>query len=227
MKAKFIFSGLVGLALILGSCGTSNSVVNNGLIQKRKYNKGFFLKSNGQFKTAKADAKEERTFAVSEVNTQENEVIRAEVPVTVAPKTIASLQTPVELKAQETVQAGVSTPVSKVSKASSVSKVDIAEKTDSRRDVRKDVREQVKNLRKLESNSSGADGMTILLVILAIIIPPLAVGLFEGITTRFWIDLILALLGWGLLYWLIGPHLAWLGGLAAIIYALLIVLSVI
>lgn len=38
------------------------------------------------------------------------------------------------------------------------------------------------------------DGSTVLLVILAILIPPLAVGLYEGITTRFWIDLLLTLL---------------------------------
>ena len=55
------------MALILGSCGSSNSVVSNGLIQKRKYNKGFFLKSNGQFKTAKADTKEENTINSVEV----------------------------------------------------------------------------------------------------------------------------------------------------------------
>ena len=67
MKAKIIFSGLVGMALILGSCGSSNSVVSNGLIQKRKYNKGFFLKSNGQFKTAKANTKEENTINSVEV----------------------------------------------------------------------------------------------------------------------------------------------------------------
>ena len=55
------------MALILGSCGSSNSVVSNGLIQKRKYNKGFFLKSNGQFKTAKANTKEENTINSVEI----------------------------------------------------------------------------------------------------------------------------------------------------------------
>ncbi len=41
----------------------------------------------------------------------------------------------------------------------------------------------------------SADNNTLLYVILSIIIPPLAVGLFDnGLTTRFWIDLILTLL---------------------------------
>ena len=46
------------------------------------------------------------------------------------------------------------------------------------------------------------DDMNILLIILAILIPFLAVGLYEGITTRFWISLILSLLFWipGIIY---------------------------
>ncbi len=38
------------------------------------------------------------------------------------------------------------------------------------------------------------EASTILLIILAILIPPLAVGLYEGITNRFWISLLLTLL---------------------------------
>ena len=79
-----------------------------------------------------------------------------------------------------------------------------------------------------KSNSSrrGESGaMLVLLVILAIIIPPLAVFIYEGATTRFWIDLILALVGIGLGLGLGG--IAYLAALAAVIYALLIVLGVI
>jgi len=39
---------------------------------------------------------------------------------------------------------------------------------------------------------------TIVLVILAILIPPLAVGLKEGISTHFWINLILCILTFGI-----------------------------
>jgi len=72
----------------------------------------------------------------------------------------------------------------------------------------------------------AADVSTILLVILAIIIPPLAVFLFEGVTKRFWIDLILALIGWGVGFWLLGG-IGFLCGIVAIVYALLIVLNAI
>ena len=65
--------------------------------------------------------------------------------------------------------------------------------------------------------------MLIILIILAILIPPLAVFIYEGATSRFWIDLILAIIGYGVGF-LFFPHLAFLCGLAAVIYALLIVL---
>ncbi|MBL7898229.1 MAG: YqaE/Pmp3 family membrane protein [Crocinitomicaceae bacterium] len=69
--------------------------------------------------------------------------------------------------------------------------------------------------------------MLILLVILAIILPPLAVFLFEGATGRFWITLILWLLGWGVGWYIFHGGLAGLCSLVAIIFALLIVLGVI
>lgn len=61
---------------------------------------------------------------------------------------------------------------------------------------RKDLRDKVKANRKArdESEQPGGDTELLLLVIVAILLPPLAVGLYEGITTNFWIDLLLTLL---------------------------------
>lgn len=224
MKARLIFSGVVGLALILGSCGSSNSVVSNGLIQKRKYNKGFFMKSNGQFKSAKADVKEENTYVVSEELAVQAPMNKTKVPAVVT-KSVKSEKT-VENAVVQVAKTSAAAPATTTSKASVPAHLDAVQNVETKKQVRKTVRQEAKKNSKKDSGSNGADGYTILLVILAIIIPPLAVGLFEGITVRFWIDLILALLGWGLLGWLL-PGLIWLGGLAAIIYALLIVLSVI
>ncbi len=79
----------------------------------------------------------------------------------------------------------------------------------------------------VSENAAGASGvMLILLVILCFILPPLAVFIFESASTRFWIDFILWLLGWGVGWWLLGP-LGWLCSLVAVIFALLIILSVI
>ena len=60
-------------------------------------------------------------------------------------------------------------------------------------------------------------------VLLAIFIPPLAVGLYEGITGRFWLDLILLILASGYTY----VSILGLFGIAAVALALLIVLDVI
>lgn len=215
------------MALILGSCGSSNSVVSNGLIQKRKYNKGFFLKSNGQFKTAKAETNEDsKVVAFEEVADRKETAHSVVTPVKAQVKSVAA-QTRVTEVAQSSLASNENVATAKNS--AKVNSIDVMQNATTQREVRKSLRSEVKTLREKQasSRSLAMDGFTVLLVILAIIIPPLAVILFEGATNRFWIDLILALLGWGLAYWLLGPTIAFVGGLAAIIYALLIVLSVI
>lgn len=54
---------------------------------------------------------------------------------------------------------------------------------------KREFRKEVKNTLR-DANASS----NILMIILAILIPPLAVGLYEGITSRFWISLLLTLL---------------------------------
>ncbi|MEZ4923502.1 MAG: YqaE/Pmp3 family membrane protein [Crocinitomicaceae bacterium] len=88
------------------------------------------------------------------------------------------------------------------------------------------VKDIVKAVKEAKKKSQREDvAMMILLVILALILPPLAVGIYEGITGRFWLVLILWLLGIGILAWLL-PHLFYLGWILAVILALLIVLGV-
>jgi len=78
------------------------------------------------------------------------------------------------------------------------------------------------------SNSSvDSDVMFIIALILAFLIPPLAVFLMEGVTSRFWLNLILFLVGWGLGWYFFGGGIAFLCGLIAVVHALLIVLGVI
>lgn len=74
---------------------------------------------------------------------------------------------------------------------------------------------------KAKKEGREADTNTILLVILAVLLPPLAVYLHEGeINSKFWITLILWLLGFVAFTWV-----AWLPLLASIIYALFVVLG--
>jgi uncharacterized membrane protein YqaE (UPF0057 family) len=208
------------IGVILGSCGNTNNVVNNKLISKRKYTKGFHLNQKGHFKSGQdireeqdlmsaSDSREESYFiASSDFGTKKAEVLTTreagEVQKSNA-STVANIQE----------QRSVNTINEKVEKSESIGYW-------SKEDLKKVIQKK-----ELKRNASPSDDtvMLILLVILAIIIPPLAVFIFEGATSRFWIDLILAILGWGA-FGLFGG-IFWLCGLAAIIYALLIVLGAI
>jgi uncharacterized membrane protein YqaE (UPF0057 family) len=70
----------------------------------------------------------------------------------------------------------------------------------------KEVKKEIKNFKKEKRKGADPDTNTLLLVILAILLPPLAVYLHQGeINTKFWISLILTLLFWlpGVIYALI------------------------
>lgn len=60
------------------------------------------------------------------------------------------------------------------------------------------------------TTTPGNAPSTVLLVILAILLPPLAVGLSRGITGQFWLNLVLTILG----FWILG-----------VIHALFLILS--
>ena len=83
----------------------------------------------------------------------------------------------------------------------------------SRKERRMRIKEAKKELKKFKSDKrsgKSAETSTVLLVILAILLPPLAVYLHEDeINTRFWISIVLTLLFW----------------IPGVIYALIIVLS--
>lgn len=85
-----------------------------------------------------------------------------------------------------------------------------------RREFRKALRDQLRAARR-----GGGDVEFILLVIIGLLIPPLAMFLYEGAaTSRFWISL--ALLGGGLLLW---GTLGALSTLASVVYTLYVIIS--
>jgi uncharacterized membrane protein YqaE (UPF0057 family) len=223
MKMRLILSAAVLGTLILGSCGTSNDVVGGGILQKRKYNKGFYWNRN-------ANAKDSETVKIEEVKgsdveyAMEQESASSAVTVRDAYASVETSQDVASVNESEvTVTMNDAAVVS--AKNSAASEVANSETSTGKFSVFKAKKEAVKLVKK-NSSSPASDVATILLVILAILIPPLAVFLFEGASGRFWIDLILAIIGWGVGFWLLGG-LGWICGIAAIIYALLIVLSVI
>lgn len=74
-----------------------------------------------------------------------------------------------------------------------------------RRAVKKEVRKKLKTMVKEAKSRAASDTNTLLLVIIAILIPFLAMAIYDGITNRFWISLLLTLLFYlpGLIYTLV------------------------
>jgi uncharacterized membrane protein YqaE (UPF0057 family) len=103
------------------------------------------------------------------------------------------------------------TPVEKEKVESAVKEFKSLSKQE-RKSRMKEARKVMKEYRAAQKSGATATGdvSTVLLVILAILLPPLAVYLHEGaINTKFWISLVLTLLFW----------------IPGVIYALLVVLG--
>ena len=217
MKQLSYFAVAVLGVLILASCSTSNNVVGGGIFQKRKYTGGVYwdrtqkIKSSGEqeeFDIYSIEEESQKKY-VSSTTIYNEDVVSAESVV----ESDRTTNDDAPVAPVDEVTAGVKTVSTPVETSSEPSEVTISEKKNNFKPLKK-------------QSAPAADVSTILLVILALIIPPLAVFLFEGATNRFWIDLILAILGWGVGFWLLGG-LGWVCGLVAVIYALLIVLGVI
>ena len=192
MKTKIIFSGLVGLALILGSCVSSNNVVSNGLIQKRKYKKGFFFKSNADLRVVRENAKEKNSVVVNGENIEIYDGLSADISPSQDLNTSLALGKEIQAT-KDLIPLGVG-EVSIQTKLKETNSPQFISNTKTKNEVRTSSREKIEQRRKIDSNSTSADDRLILLVILAILIPPLAVFLARGIGTEFWISLILTLL---------------------------------
>ncbi len=79
------------------------------------------------------------------------------------------------------------------------------EKREIRHNLRQDIKAQLKQVRKDQKAGKASDISIGLLVIIAILLPPLAMALYDGITNRFWLSLLLTLLFYlpGLIYTLV------------------------
>jgi len=210
---KTIFTkGMIAVAIValVSSCSTSNDVASNRGIQKRKYNKGFFVSKNAKGLNHQNKDEQTKAIVINEevaevINTQEN--VQNEVATEVKSTEVNNVAIIETAVSNDNNTRSINDNSPKTSNNTSETIDD--DVTENGNVTKKDVKKQLRNKNKKDKSNSGSEVELIILVILAIFIPPLAVFLYEGITTRFWINLILTIL---VITWLI-----------AIIHALLIV----
>lgn len=223
MKNLIVFC----LAIIfLASCSTSNNVASNKLIQKRKYKKGWHVNSTQKIEktanseevayTNQVEPKDESESAVAEEETsvtststisEENEESYLSNEIFDNQNDVAESNYETENNTPDEVLINNEISVQQTSNNQTTNKIE-------------------NNVVSSESQSSDSDVALILLVILAFILPPLAVFLVRGVGTEFLISLALFLIA-------IGGGFAFIGGIAGLVaiaglvYALLIVFDAI
>jgi len=183
-------------------------------IEKRHYNSGYhveWLSQKGKVKkaepVAQPEKENEQSLAVKQEDSSTNQESFTEAPVVAEPITAPMVNETVAENAER-----------KVVKQKSQKQAQKREDTLNQVKVEKSTSKSVgkgfsteSSLSDMDSSSSPTEVDVIILVILAILLPPLAVFLHSGIGTPFWISLILTLLFW----------------IPGVIYALLVVLDVI
>lgn len=191
---------LTALATVLGACSSSNNVVSERLIQKRKYNKGFFVskRSTDHNKTVavnQTEAVKSSTNYKATAEEAQNSQVEEQTNNAIAAVEFTPKVTP---KKPETEQRIVST------KESALTTPEITKEDQS---AHRTALRQLKKERKTgKRNAKTDDTELILLVILCFLLPPIAVGLAtDWETTPLIISILLTIFFWipGVIYALI------------------------
>ncbi|MBK6526188.1 MAG: YqaE/Pmp3 family membrane protein [Crocinitomicaceae bacterium] len=215
MKLKSGIIGLITLA-ILASCSTSNDVVSGRGIQKRKYNDGYYISLGKKFNKTNKDVKVEEVILSEETaeNFEAENIKTSENSTSPAPSI------------EPTSNGEVIAPTlsNNESPVTTTSEIEPAENELSNQDeVVQDENTSFKPgriyspkmIRTIVSENSGSAASSvplILLIILAFLIPWLAVGLYTS---------------WDVLYTVIAVLLWLLFWLPGIIFALLVIFGVV
>ncbi len=218
MRKLTVFNLFIAVALILGSCATSNDVVSNRLISKRKYTKGFFIKKNGATKS-KGDVKEIELAESNDANSNDVNYRSVSTPSHTADAKV----NPVELSSADVVSnadvASIDDDMSTVVNSNStrsyeneVTETSVAADIEVTKEQKKELKKELKKERKENNSSSSDDAYFILIVIITILIPPLGVGLYTNVD---WTKVLISLL------------LTFLFYIPGLVYSLLVVFDVI
>ena len=189
------------LSAVLFSCSTSNEVVSNGFFQKRKYNKGWYANKSSKVKSSKEN---NNSKDVHETKEEANNAVVEELTIQQEVKAVSKeyiSKSDLIVKPTKTVLASNN---DKEEVISSTSKIIVQEQETAVLENLKRVSDakpvEINDFSSKNSNESGI--ALLLLVIIAILLPPLAVALVDGLSGRFWICLLLTLLFYlpGLIY---------------------------
>lgn len=223
---KLILLSLLGAFLI--GCGTSNSVVNDGLFQKRKYTSGWFVKKNKGVEKKSAN-EENLAFKEQDVRSskakltqQSNESSNTVKHTDVKNESINDTKTLKRNTTTSQQKRKVAAKSTQIVRNNLVKEAQTKTNTATERFVKEELSTSTSDQREKHSSSSS-DVEIILLVLLALIIPPLAVYLVQDTSTMFVVDLILFIIGWGS-FWFFS--LGGLASLVAVVIALLVVFGV-
>lgn len=196
---KTIYSAFVwimGVALIT-SCNTSSDLTGSSIVKKRKYTKGYHVDfgAKNRHQTSTAVALEDEAPA------QPVTPIAVSTPAPEEPVLTASAENVIEeVSTSKFEHARKAEPESTkmpadmaASDATAVQSFSEINRSEMRKSIRSH-RKAARNNSAASASASASAESKLLFVILAIFIPPLAVGLLYGISTEFWISLILTLL---------------------------------
>jgi len=198
---RYIFPFICLLALALSSCSGIR-------IEKRHYNGGFYVETGTKNKN-NAERIETESVGIKQNSAESNSAIALTPSIDNAPVAKADNSS----SSQESEKnSAVKVVIDKIKKAASTAKTETSTT----------VAEENKVVTTEQENSAApaSDVPLWAYVVLALLIPPLAVYLKQGLTNIFWIDLILFLLGYGLFSFSL---YLWGASLAAVVIALLVV----
>lgn len=202
--STFLLTGV--LALVMASCSTSQNTVGGGSLQKRKYTKGFYLNKNHSFRSTRGQASE-TTLAGETVQAGET-AIRPEAEKPAVAEQVVAQTVPQEQtsfvtdqnternhpqKPDENQKAPAKKKVTPASKQQKPT-VPVRPRRERENEHFIPMKDKKMQYQQQHSGAGSADEMLLLAIIFAILIPPLGVAIYEGITTRFWISLLLTIL---------------------------------
>lgn len=198
------WGGYAFLLAVLASCAGTSDVVSERGIQKRKYRKGYFVAKPSKAPELQQAVHHDATPNSYEARTAPHPAVSSELP-----------ETPLSpFSSSETSDLATTTSAeTKVQESTRAVRAELAvspKKTKKKRSL-KLLRQGISDYQTqapidLHSNDQVADDTELLLyVILAVILPPLAIFLLYGVGTEFIISLVLTILLWlpGVIYALI------------------------